>query len=114
MLTKILSSFQRLIVTPNSSTETSNLIVDGVRDPYRSRLVAVFGAILASSDEHYEPSASICLTSEFIRLGLTDAIWLKVLDRHSVLLTDDRGLYSAALQVGIEAYKFSHARELRR
>ena len=113
LLTKILSSFQRLIVTPNSSTETSNLIIDGIRDPYRGRLVAVLGAILAGSAEPYEPSASICLTPEFGRLGLTDAIWLKVLDKHSVLLTDDGGLYSAALQIGVETYNFSYVRRLR-
>ena len=110
LLTKTLSSFQRLIVTPNSSTETSNLIIDGMRDPIRSRLLAVFGAILAGSDEHYEPSASISMTPEFIRLGLTDATWLKVLDRGSVLLTDDGVLYSAALQNGIETYNFSYVR----
>lgn len=110
LLTKTLLSFERLIVTPNSSTETSNLIVDGMRDPYRRDLIAVLGTILADSDEHYEPSASICRTPEFGRMGLTDAIWLKVIDRHSALLTDDGGLFSAALQIGIEAYNFSYVR----
>jgi hypothetical protein len=113
LLTETLSKFHRLIVTPNSATETSNLINDGWRDPYRSRLRAVLGAVLAGSDEHYEPSASICLTPEFRRLGLTDAVWLKVLGSQSVLLTDDGELYAAALQNDIRAYKFSHVRQLR-
>ena len=105
-----MSGFDRVLLTPNSATEASNLIVYGVDDPLRSQFMATLGLILRNSDEHYKCGAEISKHPEFMRLGLTDAAWLTILDDQSVFLTDDVALYLAALNIGVKAYNFAHVR----
>lgn len=111
ILTRLLTRFERVMVTPNSATETSNLVAYGLNDPFRSQLQSALGLILAGADEIYLPSSEVGSSSYFVRLGLTDSVWLKVLDKDAVLLTDDNNLYVAALQSGANARLFSDVRK---
>ena len=114
LLASVLRGFDRVLLTPNVSTETSNLIGYGVEEPLRSQFMAALGLILRGSDESYRPSAEVSLTGEFMRLGLTDATWMIALDEQSVLLTDDGDLYRAAVHKGAKAFQFSEVRRLGR
>ena len=110
LLTKIRTGFSSMVVTPNTSTETSNLIAYGVNGPLRMRLMAALGLFLRSAKELYQPSSVVSERGEFMRLGLTDAALLSVLDEQSVLLTDDNALFVAAVNSGRKAYLFSIVR----
>lgn len=107
LLTDVIRGFEQIILTPNASTEASNLIVYGVTDPLRAQLMAALGLVFRSAIEHYRPSAEISLRPEFLRLGLTDSVWLDLLDPQSTLLTDDDHLYVSALSSGARAFRFS-------
>lgn len=110
-LTRVISGFHSIILTPNSATEAANLIEFGVVDPLRATFLAALGLILRNAKELYVKSADASLLPEFLRLGLADAAWLSILDSQSVLLTADRGLHLAAVKGGAQAYYFKDAKD---
>lgn len=110
LLTKLVSGSRSLIITPNVATEVANLVVYGVDDPLRAQFLCVLGVISESTDERYRKTRDVAGRAEFARLGLTDAVWLSVLDSSSTLLTDDTDLFLAALANGLDAVRFADLR----
>lgn len=114
MLDALLAGAERLIVTPNVLTETSNLAMQ-IGEPARTAISHAFAALVSRSTvvETYVPSMQASQRSEFARLGLTDAGLLQILGDAATLVTADLDLYLAAVRRGFKAVNFNHLREQR-
>jgi hypothetical protein len=110
LLRDAIAQHQNVVVTPNTLTETSNLLKQ-IREPMRSEIFTVFGAIIQNTDEIYVESRALCGHKEFVTLGLTDAALHNLSDDRNILLTADLDLYLAAAKNG--AFNFHHLRVVR-
>ncbi|MSP01969.1 MAG: hypothetical protein EXR07_13095 [Acetobacteraceae bacterium] len=113
LLLDVLSASPRIVVTPNTLTETSNLLRQ-IAEPARAHIYAVFQALLADTDEVYVESDRAARHAAFPRLGLTDAALLTVVTAGHVLLTADLDLYLAADRQGQAVINFTHHIEANR
>lgn len=114
-LSEMIATASSLLVTPNILTEVSNLL--GRRSGDREADTAVIDAfrhVIHGAKERVAPSTAAMRRDEFGRLGLADAATLHVLDRASILLTDDRPLWLAAWKAGYEAQTLQDILEARR
>jgi hypothetical protein len=101
LVARLVGDVDVVLTTPNVLTEVNNLLVQGVLEPLRSQLLAMFSLLVTATAEKYHPSCSSIGDDSFVALGLTDATWLCVLDADSVLITDDRDLTWHAQARGI-------------
>ena len=97
----LLGSTGRVFVTPNTLTETSNLLGQH-GEPERSRLFRRFRHIIHASREVVIASATATAHPAFTRLGLTDAVLLTAATADTPLLTMDFQLYAAGLAKGAD------------
>ena len=112
ILVELLTPFDQVFVTPNTLTETSNLLGQH-DDPERSRFFDKLRVIIQGSQEVVVASVEASSNDEFRRLGLTDAALLEVITAEAPLLTVDLGLYLAALRKEADsAINFTHHRRL--
>ncbi len=105
-----LGGYDEVVFTPNVLTEVSNLVVQGLVDPLRARVVLALKELIDGSIEVYASSKEAAARVEFLRLGLTDAGLISVLTDGETLLTDDEGLYVAAACEGRKVVIFAHLR----
>ena len=92
---EMVSGFERVLVTPNTLTEASNLLGQH-REPERSRLFKTLRILIGESHEVVVASADAAGHPSFSRLGLTDAGLLGLVSRDTPLVTVDLDLYLAA------------------
>ena len=113
ILLNILSRARRIILTPNTLTETSNL-AGYISEPARTEILCVLAALIkaAETEERFIDSMTAAARPEFFRLGLTDSALLHLAAEPHTLLTADVGLYLAALRRGLNAENFNHYRNL--
>ena len=112
ILIDLLDRVERVFVTPNTLTETSNLLAQH-REPERSLFFDRLRFIIHESEEIVVASAVASSNSAFNRLGLTDAALLEVVTPETPLVTVDLDLYLAANASGQEAaLNFTHFRNL--
>lgn len=109
LLQQIIARAVRVIVTPNTLTEASNLMAQ-IEDPARSEIRETFRRVVVASEEEYVPSCDAVSSVEFLRLGLTDAGLLQLVSGSRSLLTSDLDLYLEALRSGAAAVNFNHVR----
>jgi hypothetical protein len=109
LLVQIISVAPHVLVTPNTLTETSNLLAQ-IEEPARGEIRAKFREIIEATEESYITSKTATTNSEYLRLGLTDAALLQLCPG-AELLTTDLQLYLAALDRGAKAVNFNHLRE---
>ena len=108
LLIGFIDPVDRVYVTPNTLTETSNLLAQH-RDPERSRFLDRLRFIIQESEEIVVASTTASHRTEFRRLGLTDAVLLEVVSGETPLLTVDLDLYLAALEKDpSSAVNFTH------
>lgn len=100
------------VATPNSMTETANLLVNGVWEPARSLLLQALRTYADQATEIYVASAEAAQRDEFLRLNLADSAWLAALDKETAFVTVDLNLYLAAFDCGVEAVNFNHMRDV--
>ena len=112
-LLDILSKSEKIILTPNTLTETSNLAAH-ISEPARSHIFLMFKDILADPrlTEIFVESHLAMARPEFTRLGLTDSVLLHIGSEPTMLLTADLHLYLAAAKCGRNACNFNHLRDL--
>ena len=91
----MLRMVDQLVVTPNTLTETSNLLAQH-NEPERSRFLDALGYVIENSQEITVASVDASRSSVFRRLGLTDAAVLDVVSAETPLLTVDLDLFIAA------------------
>lgn len=112
ILLELLENADRLYVTPNTLTETSNLLGQH-REPERSLLMIRLHHLIHDSSEIVVASVDVSSNSKYQRLGLADAALLELATKETPVLTVDFGLYLAGLESGEErAVNFTHYRNL--
>lgn len=113
LLSRTIEVLKRVLVTPNTLTEASNLLES--RDDRRFLDKLRFVVEHSDSDEVVVASIEAVRNRAFPRLGLTDAVLLEAVSEERPLITADLDLYCAALSKGEEAaFNFSHFRNLGR
>ena len=112
ILINLMNQVGRTLVTPNTLTETSNLV--GLhREPERSRFFERLRFIIEETEEIVVSSADASSNSAFTRLGLTDAALLEVATEDTPIITVDLDLYLAASSSNPQsAINFTHLRNL--
>lgn len=104
----LLGNFQQVLVTPNTLTETSNLLSQH-GEPQRSMFFDTFQPLIEFNKEIVVTSRQASSNPSFNRLGLTDAALLEVVTPETPLVTVDLDLYLAALaKVPDSAFNFTH------
>ena len=99
ILRNFLQRARRVMLTPNTLTETSNLLRQH-GEPQRSRFMRRLRAIIVESEETVIPSEAAANNRQFERLGLTDAALVEAATSQTPLLTVDTDLFRAALRKG--------------
>ena len=111
-LTGIVAKVDRVFVTPNTLTETSNLLAQH-NDPERSRFFDMLRFLIEESEEVVVASKIASRNASFQRLGLTDAALLEAVTEERPLITVDLDLYLAATATGSnKAMNFTHLQNL--
>ena len=101
-----------VFVTPNTLTETSNLLAQH-GEPERSRFLDQLRFLIQNSREVVVSSADASTNSSFNRLGLTDAALLETVSANMPLVTTDFKLYQAAVTKDpYSAVNFTHLQNL--
>ena len=95
-LLALLEPLDKVLVTPNTLTEASNLLLSS-SDP---RPMACLRTLIENTDEVVVASRTAARSRVFDRLGLTDAALLEAVSAESPLITVDFDLYGAALAKG--------------
>jgi hypothetical protein len=113
LLTQLLDAASKLVVTPNTLTETSNL-AGYIAEPARTRIYQAFRAVVAAdgTEERYAESKVAVNRMEFERIGLTDSCLLHIANAPHMLLTADLNLYLAASAQGLQVQNFNYLRGL--
>ncbi len=110
LLCQLIESSLQILVTPNTLTETSNLL-GYIDEPARSQLFKTFRNLIQKTSEEYVGSRIASNAQEFQRLGLTDSGLLEITGKSRTILTTDLDLYLSALSRGLLAINFNHLRE---
>ena len=112
ILSEFLENANQLYVTPNTLTETSNLVGQH-GEPERSLLMRRLQFLIHESREVIVASLKASSNYNFEKLGLTDAALLEAVTKDIPLLTVDFDLYLAAIASGEErAINFNTFRNL--
>ena len=112
ILLELLENADRLYVTPNTLTETSNLLSQH-GEPERTLLMRRLQYLIHDSNEIVVASIDASSNSRCQGLGLTDAALLELATIETPVLTEDFDLYLAAIESGEErAVNFNHFRNL--
>lgn len=107
-LVDLLGNFHQVLVTPNTLTETSNLLGQH-GEPQRSRFFDTLRSLIEINKEIVVTSRQASANPSFNRLGLTDSALLEVVTPETPLLTVDLDLYVAALaKAPNAAVNFTH------
>ena len=111
-LTSLIAKVDQVFVTPNTLTETSNLLAQH-KDPERSLFLRRLRFVIEESEEVVIASGTASRNNSFQRLGLTDAALLEALTEERPLITVDLELYLAATAKGQRAaMNFTHLQHL--
>lgn len=111
LLRQVLRRFRTVLVTPNTLTETSNLLSHH-GEPVRSNLLRALRRLIYNTREVVVASEQASRNQAFDRLGLTDAALLEIISPDTPLLTVDLQLYVEALNRGQNrALNFNHYRD---
>ena len=108
---EMVNGFERVLVTPNTLTEASNLLGQH-GEPERSRLLTTLRVLIGESHEVVVASADAAGHPSFPRLGLTDAGLLGLVSQDTPLVTVDLDLYLAASSSDpLSAVNYRHHQE---
>ena len=109
-LIREIDQYNRILVTPNTLTETSNLLAQH-GEPERSRLLERLRVLIHETEEIIVASTEASDEDAFHRLGLTDSALIQLASQDTPLLTVDFDLYYAILQRRENAVvNFTHLR----
>lgn len=110
-LLELFNLVDRVLVTPNTLTEASNLLGQH-GEPERSLLMEGLRVLIEGSTEIVIPSARASTNAAFPSIGLTDSVLLEAVSEERPLLTVDEQLYSLATTKGqYTAWNFQNERE---
>ena len=92
LLTDLIGRVGPVLITPNTLTETSNLLAYH-GEPERSRFFNSFRFLIENNKEIVVASLEASRNASFKRLGLTEAALLEVVTAETPLVTVDFDLY---------------------
>ena len=98
-LVNLLGHVDFLYVTPNTLTETSNLLAQH-GEPERSLFMEHLRVVIQLSREVVVGSIEASVHDGFVNLGLADSALLEAISPETPLVTVDADLYVAALEKG--------------
>ena len=108
ILINLIGRFGRILVTPNTLTEASNLLAQH-RDPERKQCFGMLMALIEDTEEVVIASVDAAHNSAFGRLGLTDAALLEAVSDARPLITVDLDLFvEASRHAPNAAFNFRH------
>lgn len=99
-----------LLLIPNTLSEASNLLVQGVMPPLRDELRRTLARVIDTTTESYVASRTTTHDQYFRELGLTDSALLQACADGAQLLTVDVKLYQIAFSRGLTVENFNHRR----
>ncbi|MGH7047742.1 MAG: hypothetical protein ACREE2_15285 [Stellaceae bacterium] len=111
LLEGIVGSATKIVVTPHTLAETSNLI-GYIGEPAREQIYLQLRLLLGAFHERHVESVNAAQREEFPRLGLADAVQLELAAESHTLLTIDLDLYLAARRRGLKAENFNYLRNM--
>ena len=112
LLERFIAQVGRVYVTPNTLTETSNLLAQHA-DPELSLFFDRLRFIIHESEEVVITSERASTNTQFSRLGLADSALLEAVTEETPVLTVDLHLYLAALEKSPDtAVNFTHFQDL--
>ncbi len=100
LLIGFIADYDVIYVTPNTLTETSNLLASHLR-AHRHRFLGTLRALIEQSREIVVASADAAGNMHYLDLGLTDAALLEVASPETPLLTADIKLFTVATADGV-------------
>ena len=109
LLLQILSGFKTILVTPTVMTEASNLLGQAT-GPDRDLVMSTLATLISKFEEEYIRSIDATHQSDFLRLGLTDAVILRSAGAVDCIITADLDLYLALSKAGHNVVNFNHVR----
>ena len=108
-LAGIIGALKRVLVTPNTLTETSNLL----KQPRDKQAIDRLRMLIEVSEEIVIASATAARNRAFTWLGLADTALLEVVSAKRPLITVDLELFRAAFTKGEEsAFNFTYLQNL--
>ena len=110
LLLSIVESEAGVLLTPNTLTETSNLI-RYIEEPAKTEIINQYNQLVANAEEQYIESKIATQESIYRPLGIADTVLLQLLDDENTLITTDLELYLSALSNHKEAFNFNHLRD---
>lgn len=112
ILAALISRVDRLLATPHTLAEASNLLAQH-GDPEKTRFFRRFRVVIQESEEVFVSADAAAGNAHFERLGLADAALLEAVSENAPLLTADANLHAAALENGLyAAVRFEEFRSL--
>ena len=108
-LVSLLSGASRIVVTPNTLTETLN-IAGQIAEPARIHIFEAFRRLLGVTEEVYVASRRAS-DQLILRLGLKNFVVLESTGKKLTIITADLDLYLEALRQGQSVINFNHLRE---
>ena len=112
ILIEVLAGYEQILVTPNTLTETSNLLSQH-GEPERTRLMDALRFLIEETEEIVVASIEASAGAEYPRLGLTDAALLRLAAPETPVITSDFDLYFAILgRTPSAAVNFNHLQNL--
>lgn len=100
MLVDFAARYEVIYVTPNTLSETSNLLTSHLRG-FRHRFLDTLRIMIEQSREIIVTSADAASNEHYLDLGLTDAALLEVASLETPLLTADVKLFTVATADGV-------------
>lgn len=111
LLSALLKSFSKIVVTPNILTEVSNLIGNSnLKDPELSLCFNAISQAVNQLDEFYIESKTATQVEQFTKYGLTDCGIISVARDSYLVLTDDFKLAGYLKKIGIDSINFDSIR----
>lgn len=115
LLVDVIADHPGIVLTPCTLTETYNLS-HNMAEPARGEIMASLSRLIDRYPEHHLASAVACRNTQFMRLGLVDAMLLEMAAinlpaARPTLLTADLDLAVAAEIAGHSVINFNHLRD---
>lgn len=110
ILVRLISLFQKRIVTPHIVAEADNLARQLPSTEHRG-IAAAITALVSDSFEIYCPSVDATRHERYVALGVTDCT-IVVASRDALVVTDDLRLSNILTHLGRDAININHIRAL--
>lgn len=111
ILASIITSFSKVVTTPNVLTEVnslSNQLPESIKPSYYSE----FAKRVDTLEEHFIGSRQIAHSIHFARFGLTDSGIVELVKGKYLVITDDLRFASYCRNTGIDVINFNNIRDM--